>query len=431
MKKEQKKRINIIIVVFLMLVSFIAGYLGKGFQTLQAGYGISDKSFLDKFDLMRDVINLLQYNYFEEFQLDKKVVYGAIRGMLTAVGEEHKDYYTRFMDPKAYEDMSVETRGKFGGIGIYIGIEKSDFLRGEWVTVISPIEDTPAYRAGLLAGDVILKIDGKPTDNMAIEEAVSLIRGEPGTEVVLTIARKGVEQPKDYKIIRDIIPLNTVKDWKMLDGKIAYFKWIYFHEESRDEIEKALKRVINEKAKGLIIDLRNNPGGLLQSAKDCVDLFLKEGPAVHIQGKRGNKETLFCKKGDEIYPKVPIVILINKGSASASEIVAGALQDNKIATLIGQKTFGKGSVQTLHPLKDGSAVAITTARYLTSKGRDIHAKGIEPDIEVKEEEEEEGKEEEANKKKEKLDKKQVIKKEDEEKKDLQLEKAIEFIKSKI
>jgi carboxyl-terminal processing protease len=348
------------------------------------------------------------------------------------------------MDPKAYEDMSIETKGKFGGIGIYIGIEKSDFLRGEWVTVISPMEDTPAYRAGLKAGDAIMKIEGKQTDDMTIEQAVSLIRGEPGSPVTLNIMRKDFKEPKDFTIIRDIIPLQTVKDWKMIDDDIAYFKWIYFHEETRNDIAKALTKAKENKAKGLIIDLRNNPGGLLETAYECVDLFLSEGPAVHIVEKGKDKKTLYCRKGDEVAPKIPTVILINKGTASASEIVSGALQDNKVATLIGEKTFGKGSVQTLHTLNDKSAVAITTAKYLTSKGRDIHAKGIEPDIEVKAtiEEEEASKEKEkenlkgTNDQEEciKMCKKQEIGKEEETKKepeDLQLQKAMEFLKAKI
>jgi carboxyl-terminal processing protease len=285
------------------------------------------------------------------------------------------DPYTRFMDPKAYSGMQEERAGSFSGIGIQIG------MKGKQLSVIAPMEGTPAARAGLKAGDAILEIDGKPTKDMAIEEAVTHIRGPRGSTVKLKVQAEGNgAKPKVVPIVRDNIVTKAVKVEEM-EGNIGYIRLnTFMANDAADEVKNALNKFKGKS--GLIIDLRGNPGGLLPNAIDIGSMFIKEGPIVHVVNREGEKQSYKASGKVIVDSKIPVAVLVDGGSASASEILGGALQDTKRATLIGTKTFGKGLVQTVHPLSDGSGVAITTNKYLTPAGHDIHKKGIEPDIKV-------------------------------------------------
>jgi carboxyl-terminal processing protease len=282
------------------------------------------------------------------------------------------------MTPDLYKELEVETQGQFGGIGIEITILK------EVLTVVSPIEDTPAFNAGVKSGDQIIKIDGKSTKDITIMEAVKKLRGAKDTKVTITIMRENMSKPKDIVLTRTIIQIKSVKS-KIFEDNIGYIRIASFHERTADDLRKAL-REISEKLqpmKGLVLDLRNDPGGLLIQAIEVSDMFLKSGIIVSTRGRTKNMETkaMARNNGDEI--TCPMVVLVNEGTASAAEIVAGALQDNGRALIIGTQTFGKASVQTVIALEDGSALKLTTARYYTPKGRSIQAEGIKPDIVVK------------------------------------------------
>jgi carboxyl-terminal processing protease len=282
------------------------------------------------------------------------------------------------MTPELYKELEVETQGRFGGIGIEITILK------DVLTVVSPIEDTPAFNAGVKSGDQIIKIDGKSTKDISIMEAVKKLRGPKDTKVTITIMRENMAKPKDFVLTRAIIQVKSVKA-KTFDDNIGYIRIASFHERTADDVRKAL-RDVGEKVrpmKGLVLDLRNDPGGLLIQAIEVSDMFLKAGVIVSTRGRTKNMETKAMAKNDGNEITCPIVVLVNEGTASAAEIVAGALQDNGRALIIGMKTFGKASVQTVIPLEDGSALKLTTARYYTPKGRSIQAEGIKPDIIVK------------------------------------------------
>ena len=321
--------------------------------------------------IFADALTIAQKNYVEEVD-PKELIYGAIRGMLASL-----DPHSSFMTPDDFREMQVETKGRFGGVGIEITMRKGI------LTVVSPIEDTPAFRAGIKAGDVIVKIDGEPTKDMTIMEAVKKMRGKPGTKVVLSIAREGEPELIDFSIIRDIIKIKSVK-YQILDDGYGYARLTQFQERSADDLRQALEKMKKETGEinGLILDLRNNPGGLLDQAVKVADIFLSSGLIVYTDGRLESQKMKFhaIKNGTE--PGYPIVVLVNAGSASASEIVAGALQDRGRAVILGTKTFGKGSVQTILPLEDGSGIRITTARYFTPSGRSIQAEGIVPDLEV-------------------------------------------------
>ena len=286
------------------------------------------------------------------------------------------DRNSAFMPPHEFREMQEETKGSFGGIGIRIGLED------EQVIVVEPMEGTPAGKAGLKHGDRIVKIDGQPTKGMTLQEAVRRMRGPVGSRVVLTILRSGVAEPQQVSIVRAKIELKTVEG-EMLDGHIGHIKVRGFHETTLHELEKAMDRLTRQKVEGLILDLRNNPGGLLsQSVKVC-NLFVDEGlVVVSTQGHVRNQNSRFIANGGGQYRHYPLIVLINAGSASGSEIVAGALQDLQKATLIGTKSYGKGSVQTIFPLQDGSGLRLTTAHYFTPSGRSIDHVGITPDIEI-------------------------------------------------
>jgi carboxyl-terminal processing protease len=286
------------------------------------------------------------------------------------------DPHSSFMPPEAFKEMQIDTKGEFGGLGIQIGI------KDKILTIIAPIEDTPAHEAGVQAGDRIIKIEGESTKDISLHEAVSKLRGPKGTDVTITIVREGLEKPLDITITRDIIKLKSVKT-RVLDDNIGYVKLTQFQEKSAKDLRKALKELSEKDINALILDLRNNPGGLLKGAVDVTSQFLPPGKlVVYIKGKNGDKTDFDTVNGNKYY-EYPMVVLVNGGSASASEIVAGALQDWGKAVVLGSQTFGKGSVQTVIPLSDGSALRLTTARYYTPKGRSIQTTGITPDIEVK------------------------------------------------
>jgi len=321
-----------------------------------------------KLETYLQVLDIVKTDYVDKNVDDQKLVYGSIRGLLAALD----DPYTRFVEPKAYNEMKVRMSGSYSGIGIYIG------MKDHQLTVISPIEGTPAYKAKLKAGDKITTVDGKSTKDMALEEAVSLIRGPQGTTVKLGIQREGWKEEKEIGIVRAKIKIRIVKT-KTLGKNIAYIKLNTFENlNSAREFEKALRQA--RSAQGLIVDLRGNGGGLLQSAIDIGSMFVERGIIVMTVDREGRREQM--ESSGRVLWKKPTVVLINESSASASEILAGALKDNSVATVVGTKSFGKASVQNVRRLNDGSALLITIAKYLTPSGADINKKGIIPDVEV-------------------------------------------------
>jgi carboxyl-terminal processing protease len=289
---------------------------------------------------------------------------------------EELDPHSTYLSPEDFKDMQVDTAGKFSGIGIEISMDQGR------IVVVSPIEDTPAYKAGLLAGDIILEIDGESTQDMTLMDAVKLIRGEKGTTVTLLILHKGSNKPLEVAIVRGTIPIVNVKTQSLEDGYL-YLRLTKFQESSTKNLRAAIAEYrTHHELKGIVFDLRNNPGGLLNQAVSVADTFLEDGTIVYIQGrnKADRKDFYASKESGEV--KVPMVTLINAGSASASEIVAGALQDLKRSLIIGERSFGKGSVQQIIPLSDGSGIKLTTSLYYTPSGRSIQAKGIEPDLRI-------------------------------------------------
>lgn len=327
----------------------------------------------ESIELFTDVLAIVKKSYVEEVDT-KKLIYGAINGMLSAL-----DPHSSFMPPETYKELKLDTKGEFGGLGIEISIKDG------MLTVISPIEDTPAYRAGVKSGDQIVKIDDKFTKDLTIMDAVKRMRGNKGSKVTLTIMREGFDKPKEFPLVRDIIQVKSVK-FKMLDDGYGYVRIAQFQEKTADDLQKALSS-LNEtskgKLRGLVLDLRNDPGGLLDQAVKVSEVFLDEGKLiVYTEGREKDAQMRFSSRKGDKQPNYPIVALINSGSASASEIVAGALQDHKRAVVMGVQSFGKGSVQTIIPLSDNSGLRLTTAKYYTPSGRSIQAKGITPDIVV-------------------------------------------------
>ena len=302
----------------------------------------------------------------------QNLIYGALRGML-----ESLDSHSQFLDPEMYADMKDDTAGEFGGLGIVIS------MKDNVLTVVSPMEDTPGFRAGLLSGDKIIEIDNTSTDGLSLSEAVKKLRGPPGTKVVIRILRPKTQELLTVEVVRAKINVPSVKDVKMLEEGIGYLRIVQFNEPTANALQDALDQLEKEGLQGLIIDLRNNPGGLLTSAIEVSEKFLKRGALiVYTQGRNEKPQQTFRVKGRYHYLDFPMVILVNGGSASASEIMAGALQDQQRAILVGEKTFGKGSVQSVLPLDDGSAIRLTTAKYYTPSKRVINEHGIEPDIVV-------------------------------------------------
>lgn len=320
-----------------------------------------------------DIFARLKSDYVEEVS-DKKLIENAIRGMLSGL-----DPHSSYLDPEEYSELRISTSGQFGGLGIQVGMEDG------YVKVISPIDDTPAFRAGIKAGDVIIRLDDKPIKDMTLNEAVKLMRGEPGTHIELSIMREGRDRPLKFDLERAIISVKSVKS-HLLEPGYAYVRISTFQSKTANHLEQAiidLKAVNRKPLKGMIVDLRNNPGGVLSAAADVADLFIENGKLVYTQGRVVDSRAEFNAMPGDIIKDVPMVVLINGGSASASEIVAGALQDHHRAIIMGEKSFGKGSVQTIQELRNGGAVKFTTARYYTPSGRSIQAEGIEPDIVLK------------------------------------------------
>ncbi|MBF0407743.1 MAG: S41 family peptidase [Candidatus Riflebacteria bacterium] len=336
-------------------------------QTVSASS--TNLSYFKSLDLIRKVMDIIKSDYVEENIDEQKLIYGAIEGILKTLD----DPYSRFMEPKSFKEMQTETQGEFGGLGIVITI------KGKLLTVISPIEDTPAFRAGIKAGDSILKIDGKDVTDIALHDAVKLLRGPEGSKVTITVLREGEKSTKDYTLVREVIKIPSVKYW-VVKPDIGYIRLTQFIQTSSEDLEKAMIALEKHKVTAIILDLRNNPGGLLTAAVEVGRKFIPKGDIVSIKGRDGEKNTY--SSFFQSHPLLPLIILINEGSASASEIVAGAVKDSKRGILLGKKTFGKGSVQTVISLNDGSAMALTTALYYTPSGVNIHKKGIEPDIEV-------------------------------------------------
>ena len=316
-------------------------------------------------------LDLIERNYVENPD-SRELIHGAIRGMLQSL-----DPHSSFMAERAFKEMNMDIRGEFQGVGIQIGMKESQ------LTVISPIDDTPAYRAGLAAGDKILRVDDFWTKDLSIEEAVDKMRGPKGTPVRLLIMRQGWDKPKDFTIIRDVIKVQSVKS-RMIDSEIGYAKITNFQGNTLNELKRAFIKLNAEGMKQLVLDMRNNPGGMLDSSVDVSGLFLPDKSlVVYIQGRNAADRRDYLSSGSPLFRDHPVVVLVNAGSASASEIVAGALQDSRRAVVVGTQTFGKGSVQTVFPLDGGVGMRLTTAKYYTPKGRSIQNVGITPDIEVK------------------------------------------------
>jgi len=337
--------------------------------------GVEREEYYKQIQLFSDSIALIQLNYVDEVE-PKKLIYGALSGMLKSL-----DPYSQFMDPDTYNEMKVETTGEFGGLGIEISI------RDNILTIIAPIDGTPAHNAGLKPGDKIVKIGDESTRDITLIDAVKQLRGKPGTSVDLTILREDEMKILSFTITRDIIKITSIKKVKVIDEKIGYVRLVEFQEGTERELDKGIEKLEKEGIKGLILDLRNNPGGLLNSAVNLADRFLEEGKLIVTTKGRSEENVLeFRARPKKKYRSYPMVVLVNKGSASASEIVAGAVQDNNRGLIVGTKTFGKASVQTVVPLSDGSALRITTAKYFTPNGTLIADNGIEPDIVVEQKE---------------------------------------------
>ncbi len=317
-----------------------------------------------------EVYGRIKQDYVEPVK-DDKLLEDAIRGMLSGL-----DPHSAYLDKEQYDELKVGTTGQFGGLGIEVGMENG------FVKVIAPIDDTPAQKAGVKAGDLIIRLDDKPVKGMSLNDAVKIMRGEPGSAIVLTIVREGAEQPIKLKLVRDIIKVKSVKS-RLLEDGYGYVRLSSFQAKTGENMVEAIDELKKKgKLKGLVIDLRNNPGGVLNAAVTVSDAFIDEGLIVYTDGRVQDAKMKFDASPGDMLENAPIVVLINAGSASASEIVAGALQDHQRAIIMGEKTFGKGSVQTILPTSNGGAVKLTTARYYTPSGRSIQAEGITPDVAI-------------------------------------------------
>ncbi len=325
---------------------------------------------LDELRTFTEVFAKIKNDYVESVD-DRKLLENAIRGML-----EGLDPHSTYLDKDSYKELQEGTTGEFGGLGIEVGMEDG------FVKVISPIDDTPAQRAGIKAGDLIIRLDDKAVKGMMLNEAVKLMRGKPGSDITLTVVREGEEKPLSITITRDIITVKSVRG-ETLEPGFAYIRVSNFQSHTAEDLRKSLEELKKENdndIRGLILDLRNNPGGILNAAVSVSDLFLDNGLIVYTEGRIKDSKLKFKAKPSDILKNAPIIVLVNGGSASASEIVAGALQDHERAIIMGEQTFGKGSVQTILPMNDEAALKLTTARYFTPSGRSIQAEGIKPDI---------------------------------------------------
>jgi carboxyl-terminal processing protease len=356
-----------ILVALLVGLSAIFVWDRLGIERVSA----EDQTVYENLQIFSDVLDIVKENYVQKVESDE-LIEGAISGMLRTL-----DPHSSYLDPDAYKELQVETKGSFGGIGIEITV------RDGVLTVVSPLEGTPAYELGIQAGDQILRVDGEPTKEMTLMEAVKKMRGPKGTNVVLTIMREEFAKPQDFVVTRDTIAIKSVRS-KTLEPGYGYIRISQFQSSTARDLRKDISELEkeNKPLKGLILDLRNNPGGLLDQAVKVSDEFLNEGLIVYTGGRLKSQDMRFEAHMNTRPHSYPVVVLVNEGSASAAEIVAGALQDHKRAVVVGVKTFGKGSVQTVMPLRNGAALRLTTALYYTPSGRSIQAKGIVPDIVV-------------------------------------------------
>ncbi len=328
---------------------------------------------LDELRTFTGVLDAVKQDYVEPVQ-EKDLLENAIRGMLSNL-----DPHSAYLDAEAFQDLQIGTSGEFGGLGIEVGQENG------FIKVISPIDDTPAQRAGVRAGDLIIRLDDASVKGMALSDAIARMRGKPNTAITLTILREGAKKPLKIKLVREVIQVKSVKD-RLLEPGFGYLRITQFQAKTAPNLEEGLQALEKQNQgplKGLILDLRNNPGGVLNGAVDVADEFLEEGIIVQTKGRDASSEQTFKATAGDLLKKAPMIVMVNGGSASASEIVAGALQDHRRALVLGERTFGKGSVQTILPLGNGTAVKLTTARYYTPNGRSIQAEGIKPDIELK------------------------------------------------
>lgn len=382
-----KKYISIIICVALLAIAFGAGFwMGQdSIPSIKKIEGVSNKSIgqpMDvDFNLFWDAWQTIAVKYVDRSEINKQdMIYGAISGLLKSLD----DPYSVFMPPQESKKFMDDIKGSFEGIGAEIGIRKNV------LTVISPLENSPAKKAGLMAGDKIFKVDDTPTADLTLDEAVDIIRGEKGTEVILLITRDGLDETKEIKIIRDTIRIPIIK-WEMLaapsetggkDGDIAYIQLYHFTENSASQFRKTIKEILTFNPRGIVLDVRNNPGGYLEVAVDIASWFLPKGEIVVIEDFGNGDDNKYRSKGYTALENIPTIVLINEGSASASEILAGALRDIKKIKIVGEKSFGKGSVQQMEKLKGGSSIKITVAKWLTPFGTNINKEGITPDVEV-------------------------------------------------
>lgn len=359
----RRRSLTLFLAFFAILALLFSG--GNAVQRVDA---VGKDAAYENLQTFTNILAIVQKNYVEDVTTDQ-LVEGAINGMLTSL-----DPHSAYLTPDLYKELQVDTKGSFGGLGIEITV------RNGVLTVVSPIEDTPAYRAGVKAGDQVIKIDGEFTKDMTLVEAVKKMRGPKGSKVIISIKREGVNSLFDVSLVREVIKIQSVKS-KALDKGYGYIRLAQFQERSANDVERVLEQWSREGSiEGIVLDLRNDPGGLLTQAVKVSDLFLDAGMIVYTDGRLENQKQKYFARRPGSYTDFPMVVLVNGGTASASEIVAGALQDHKRAVILGTTTFGKGSVQTILPLDDNSALRLTTARYYTPSGRSIQATGIVPDI---------------------------------------------------
>lgn len=361
---SKRKKLSLLILFFVSLFFFVG-------SAIKVERQVKDETYRE-LSIFADAISIIQSQYVEETK-PKDLIYGAMKGMLSSL-----DPYSEFLSPQEYNELKSDTEGRFGGVGMEITLKEG------LVTVVSPIEDTPAWNAGIKAGDSIVKINEKIIKDYTLTDAVRLLRGDPGTEVKITIWRQKEKKMLEFKIIRAMIKMEDIKDVRIIDLNIGYIRLVEFSEETPRDLAAALDKLQQQNMKALILDVRYNPGGLLDVAAKVSEKFLDQGKVIVTTKGRANLQNLeFRSRVPSKYKDLPMVVLVNEGSASGSEIVAGALQDHRRAIIIGEKTFGKGSVQTVIPLSDGSAIKLTTSKYFTPSGRSIHIEGIKPDIVIK------------------------------------------------
>jgi carboxyl-terminal processing protease len=374
-----KKIFYIIIFIFIVFGAFWGGFFtAKHYGVLPDNLLNFQSNFFSgqNLTLFWEAWQAVSNKFIDREKIDqKKAFYGALQGMVKSIGDD----YTEFYSPQEAKIFNEDISGSFEGVGMEITVRRGI------ITVVSPLEDTPAWRAGIKSGDLILKINNEDATNLKLEEAVMKIRGPKGTKVILTIMREDFKEPKDIEIVRDVIVVHAVK-FKMLENNIGYIKILNFGKNSVPEFYNAINDLLTKGANKLILDLRNNPGGFLESAVIISSWFLPKGDKVVIEDFGGKSpQRIHRSLGPGILSNLPLAVLVNRGSASASEILAGALRDNLNVKILGEKTFGKGSVQEVVNLSDGSLVKVTVARWLTPKGKLIEGKGIDPDIEIKNE----------------------------------------------